>query len=324
MEPRAREGRERTERGRDVRRLRVVDVTDAPQLADELDPMRDAVEGAQRLGDRGVVDSGRARRRGRGRGVLAVVRAGDAGLGGQLVRARELDAARTRRGRSETPRHDRGVVRRLALEDPQLRVRVLLERAVAVEMVRLDIEQDGDARLQRLDVLELKGGELADDPGVLRDRIHERRQRAADVPRDLDLAASGAKHRAQKLRRRRLAVRPGDAEQRVRKEAGAELDLAPYGELALARAADQRRFARDARALDDEIDPLEQRLLLASEVDFDAQLAEPSRVERLVAVESDDARAATEERLRRRARRSVRGPRRGRARRRARGRSCQG
>ena len=103
VEARAGEGRERTERGGDVRRLRVVDVADAAQLADELDPVRDAVEGAQRLGDRGVLDSGRARRCRRGSGVLAVVRAGDARLGGKLVRARELDAAR-RAGDERKPR----------------------------------------------------------------------------------------------------------------------------------------------------------------------------------------------------------------------------
>ena len=44
-----------------VRRLGVVDVADAVELGDELEPVRDAGEGAQRLGDRVVADAGRAR-----------------------------------------------------------------------------------------------------------------------------------------------------------------------------------------------------------------------------------------------------------------------
>ena len=65
--------RERAERGRDVRRLRVVDIANATQLADELDAVRDALEGPQRPRDRLIVDPSRARRDGGGDGVLAVV-----------------------------------------------------------------------------------------------------------------------------------------------------------------------------------------------------------------------------------------------------------
>ena len=44
MLPRAREGRKRAQRGRDVRRLRVVDVAHAGDVADLLDPVLDARE----------------------------------------------------------------------------------------------------------------------------------------------------------------------------------------------------------------------------------------------------------------------------------------
>ena len=79
-----------------------------------------------------------------------------------------------------------------------------------------------------LDVLELKGRQLAHDPAVRVNRADERGQRAADVARDLDGRAGGAKHRPEELGRRRLPVRPGDAEHGVREQPRAELDLAPH------------------------------------------------------------------------------------------------
>ena len=144
----------------------------------------------------------------------------------------------------------------LTLEHPELRVAVRLEGPVAVEVVGLEIEEDADARLQRMHVLELERGELADDPRVVGDRADERRQRATDVAGDLDRPPGGTEDRAEELARGRLAVRPRDAEDRVREEPRAELDLAPHGDGALARARDEQRLARDSRALHDEIDPL--------------------------------------------------------------------
>jgi hypothetical protein len=54
------------------------------------------------------------------------------------------------------------------LEDPELGVAVALECAVAVLVVRLEVQQQGLLQLELVDVLELEGGELDDDPGVLR------------------------------------------------------------------------------------------------------------------------------------------------------------
>src|SRR5262249_47698514 len=58
-------GGERSARGGDVRRLRVVDVADAAALGDELEAVRHALELAQRLRDRVVHDSRSARGGGR-------------------------------------------------------------------------------------------------------------------------------------------------------------------------------------------------------------------------------------------------------------------
>src|SRR5918911_200508 len=90
------------------------------------EPVRDAWERAQRLGDRVVGDAGGARGRGRGGGVLAVVHAGDQRLGRQQVVRAELDPVEAEPARNDL--HAR------ALEDPELRVAVGIERAVAVEV----------------------------------------------------------------------------------------------------------------------------------------------------------------------------------------------
>ena len=168
----------------------------------------------------------------------------------------ELDSGRRARDRAESARHDRRVVGALMLEHPQLGVRVRIERAVAVEVIGLEVEEHADARLQRVHVLELKGRELADDPRVGRDVSDERRERPPDVACDLDGRVGRAKHRAEKLARGGLPVRPGHAQNRVVEQARAELDLAPHGDVALSGAFDQQRLARHSRALHNEIDPL--------------------------------------------------------------------
>ena len=145
----------------------------------------------------------------------------------------------------EAARHD---LRARALEDAELRVAVGLEGAVPVEVVGLEVEEDGDVAGERVDVLELEARELADDPGVRRRDLRRRRQRPADVAGDLDGPAGGAEDRAEQLGRRRLAVRPRDADRarRRREQPVAELDLAPERDAARARAGDERRL-RPAR-----------------------------------------------------------------------------
>ena len=118
-------------------------------------------------------------------------------LRGKGIVGRERDAFEP-----EAARHD--LVPR-PLEDAQLRVSVALERPVAVEVVRLEVEQDGDLALELVHVLELERRELAHDPRVL--RHHDARQRRADVPGDRDRPSGGAEDRAEQLRRGRLPVR---------------------------------------------------------------------------------------------------------------------
>src|SRR5207248_1083699 len=101
-----------------------------------------------------VFDSRRARRRSRGGGVLPVVAAADERLGRQVVVGGELDPLE--------PGAARYHLLARTLEDAQLRRPVGLERAVPVEVVRLEIEQDRDVAGELVDVLELERRQLAD------------------------------------------------------------------------------------------------------------------------------------------------------------------
>ena len=179
--------------------------------------------------------------------------ASEGGLRRQRVVGGELDPPRPNLV-IETAWNDRRVGLGLVLEDPQLGAPVSLERAVPVEMVRLEVEQHCDPRPKLVYVLELKRGQLDDDELLRLDLAVELGERPADVS-----GHRRAQHEAKPLRRRRLPVRAGDSEDRVRQQPGRELDLAPDGDALLARRGDDRRLARNARTLDDHTDSLEQR-----------------------------------------------------------------
>ena len=61
-------------------------------------------------------------------------------------------------------------------------------------------------------------------------------------------------------------------------QAPAELDLAPHGDPARARGRHGWRLARHSGALDHELDSVQQGLLLAPEVHFDARCGKPAGV----------------------------------------------
>ena len=80
----------------------------------------------------------------------------DQRLGRQRVVGRELDPFEPEAARDD--------LRPRPLEDAQLRVPVGRERAVPVEVVGLEVEQNGDVAGELVDVFELERGQLADDP----------------------------------------------------------------------------------------------------------------------------------------------------------------
>ena len=265
--------------------------------------MLDAGKRAERLGDRVVAEASRASSsHSRGR-VLAVVLARNAGLSRQRVVRGELNATTSSGNGIEAARHDGHVGVRLAFEHAELRIAVGTERAVAVDVIRLQVEQDCDPRLQRLDILELERRQLTEDPGVVGDAPDKRRERPTDVAGNLRRPSGGVEHRSEQRGRRRLPVRAGDPDQRVREESRAQLDLAQNWNATRPRAHHQRAITRDAWALDHGVDSPEQRVVLLSEVDFDGRRDEPPHhlcSECAITVVADDLDALRTKRERRR------------------------
>ena len=212
--------------------------------------MRNAGERAKRRGDR-------ARRRSRppARRRSPRRRSRDCARRAAAAPPAARRRLRTRCPRSPRPRgHD---LHARALEDPQLGVAVGLERAVAIEVVRLEVEQHRDVAGELVHVLELEGRELADDPvgGP------NRRERRADVPGDRDVAAGRAEDRAEQLGRRRLAVRPGHADEARAAAAGDSRARPPTTRECRARAPPATSGASPGTPgdLDEHVDPVEQR-----------------------------------------------------------------
>ena len=193
----------------------------------------------KRLGDRVVGNADRPRRRGRGGGVLAVVRAGDQRLGGQRVVCRELDPPRTARDRAEPARDDGHVVRRpgsrrSAAWPPGRRSRLPWRSRWSGVRLR----STATRHVERVDVLELEARELADDRLVRSSAPSSAAERAADVPGHRDRPAGRTEDGTEELGRRRLPVRARSPRPSgCADEPRAELDLAPDGDAALPRAA---------------------------------------------------------------------------------------
>ena len=185
--------------------------------------------------DRVLANAESAGSRGRRSRVLAVVRARDQRLGGQVVVRGEFDAPPGPRHGPEATRHHGDVVRGLVLEDPQLRVAVPLEASVPVEVIGLEVQENRDPGPKGLDVLELEARQLADDALGLPHLAFELAQRPPDVS-----GRRRAEDRPQQLRGGRLPVRAGDADDRPLQVARGELDLAPHRDAALACLDDER------------------------------------------------------------------------------------
>jgi hypothetical protein len=239
-----------------------------------------------------VANPGRARCGGCRGGVLAVVLARDRRLCGQHVVEPEFDPLGATRNHAEAAWDDCDVAATLVLEEAQLGGAVVLEALVAVQVVRREVEEHRHARAKGVDVLELEARELADDPGALGERAVQSRERPPDVSGDRDVLPGRAEDRAEKLACGRLAVRSGDAHDRVLEEPEAELDRAPDGQPALPRGGRERGRRRYAWAFDKQVHAVEKLGVVRAEDDFDARLAKPPRVEVGAPVRADDLHPA--------------------------------
>jgi hypothetical protein len=278
-------------RGADVRRLRVVEPCDPAALGDARQPVRQGLDLVDRRLHRRGLRAREPRDRDRGEDVLDVVAAREPrpaegvallgrvgqpergeplageGSAGHRARAERHDARAHAGGRAPCLRvvavHDRVVVRLLRREDPRLRLAVLGERPVAVQVIGRDVQETRDARPEALDPLELEARHLRDRD--LRGDVHGGDQRHAEVPARERAPSRALEREADEARRRALPVRPGDGHDRAGEQLEGELDLAADGDAATHGSGEERRVARHAGARHDEIDAGEEPRAVVAE-----------------------------------------------------------
>ena len=136
---------------------------------------------------------------------------------------------------------DRGAVLRHAGDQAFLDRRVMLHRAVAVEMIFGEIDQDADRRIERGREIDLIGRALDDVNAVTVGlRRRERQDRGADIAAELRVHAGRRGEMGDQRRRRRFAVGAGDGdERRVRRVmpalAAEQFDVADHLDAGLVR-----------------------------------------------------------------------------------------
>ena len=95
-----------------------------------------------------------------------------------MVRRGHVDAGRIVRI------ENREVIRLLVLEDARLGIHVSLERAMAIEMVRRDVQNDRNFRAESLNRFQLKTGNFQHDHGFSGSALGQRDRGRADIAAD--------------------------------------------------------------------------------------------------------------------------------------------
>ena len=133
----------------------------------------------------------------------------------------------------------RGALRLHAGNQPRLHGRVMLQRAVAIDVVFADIEQDADGGIERGRKIDLVGRHL-DHMHPPHPRRLQRQDRGADIAAHLGVVAGDLHQMRDQRCRGRLAVGAGDRdERRIRRVAAPlaaeQFDIADHLDAGLAR-----------------------------------------------------------------------------------------
>ena len=150
-----------------------------------------------------------------------------------------LDAVGDRAAPAVIDADDRGALRLHAGHQSLLDRGIMFERAVAVDMVFADIEQDADARIERWREIDLVRRHL-DDMDAAGARRLQRQDRGADIAAHLRIVAGHAHQMRDQRRGGRFAVGAGDGdERRIRRVTAAlaaeQFDVADHLDAGLPR-----------------------------------------------------------------------------------------
>ena len=138
-------------------------------------------------------------------------------------------------------------------EDALLGESVVLEGAVAIEVVGRDVEDDGDCGMELLGGFELEAGDFEDGPGVVGAVVDQRDDRDADVAADQRGQAGLLQDFADQRGGGGLAVGAGDGEDLALEEARGQFEFADDGPAEVAHLHQFGRVERHAGADDDEV-----------------------------------------------------------------------
>lgn len=270
--------------GVDVGGLAVVVVINAADVADELQAVLDGLEGLHGLADGFGGDAGEACGGDGGEDVFDVVRAaqvdvgegedrfGCAGFGGEeddAVAVDEgalFDAADAAEpedlgvglggdhlGRFVFGVEDEEVGGGLVFGDASLGGGVVLEVAVAVQVVGCDVEHEGDVGVEAADGFELEGGDFEDVPGAGGAEFDEIDNGEADVATDEGLPLGVGEDMAEQRGGGGFAIGAGDGDDVSLERLGGEFELAQQRCAEAENLLDLRRGERDAGGEDDEV-----------------------------------------------------------------------
>ncbi len=95
---------------------------------------------------------------------------------------------------------------------PLLDIGIVLHRAMAIEVIGRQVEQDAGGRIERRRKIDLVGGAFDDEIALALRRI-ERQHGRADIAAELRVAAARSQDMGDQRRRRRFAVGAGDGDE---------------------------------------------------------------------------------------------------------------
>ena len=156
------------------------------------------------------------------------------------------------------------------LDRSGLQIHVALERPVALEVVRRDVEDHADVQARLLDRLQLEARELEHDPVLGRDLVHAVEHRVANVAADDHGATTCRQHLARERGGGCLSIGAGDADHRALAELEEEVDLARDRDSSRPRLVQQLGIPRHPGARIDDVDAIENGNVIAAELELDA------------------------------------------------------
>ena len=163
-------------------------------------------------------------------------------------------------------------------EDALFGAGVVLEGAVAIEVVGRDVEDDGDLGMKLLGGFELEAGDFEDRPGFGGAFVDEGDDGDADVAADERVESGCFEDLADQRRGGGFAVGAGDGERLAAQEAGGEFEFADDGAAEVAGLHELGCVERNTGADDDEVLAAEGEQAVAAGFDHDALVEQGGNV----------------------------------------------